>query len=373
MALLEPGQPIRKWLLGAAFLYEMVVRVWGWWYDRGWAEPARLPCRVVSVGNLTLGGTGKTPVVILLVEWLVAQGMNVAVLSRGYKRLQGADRLLVSDGVRLLAGPLEAGDEPYLIAKRCPSAIVAVGAKRSDVGRWVLDRYKVDCVVLDDGFQHRGLHRDVDVVLLDATDAGGLDALVPAGRLREPLESLARATVVALTRADSQEDIEAVRSRLRNAGLVVKDLVQVTFKPESLVSVVNGENRPLEGVQGKRVWLVSGIGNSKSFRRSAEAIESTVVGETVLDDHHHYRMDEVHRIEVEAKAGGAELVLTTEKDAGKLSTLLEPNEYWWALRIRANVTSGIEQLQRLVLGTPQQTKQASGEARDLCERTKSNG
>ncbi|MCP9455020.1 MAG: tetraacyldisaccharide 4'-kinase [Nitrospira sp.] len=373
MALLQPGQPVRRWLAGAAFLYGVAVRVRGWWYDRGWEKPAYLPCRVISVGNLTLGGTGKTPVVILFVEWLVAQGMNVAVLSRGYKRLRGADRLLVSDGVRLLAGPLEAGDEPYLIAKRCPSAIVAVGAKRSEVGRWVFDRYKVDCVVLDDGFQHRGLYRDVDVVLLDATDAEGLDALVPAGRLREPLESLTRATVVAITRADSPENVAAVKRRLHHAGLVENDPIQVTFKPESLVSVVSGENRSLEGAKGKRVWLVSGIGNSQSFRQSIEAVESTVVGETVFDDHHRYSMEEVRWIDAQAKASGAEMVLTTEKDAGKLSAFLEPTELWWALRIRADITSGLERLRRLVLGTPWQTRQASGEEKELCEKPKSNG
>ncbi|MCP9463039.1 MAG: tetraacyldisaccharide 4'-kinase [Nitrospira sp.] len=349
MALLQPGQPVRTWLRWAAFLYGLIVRPRGWWYRSGWATPSRLPCRVVSVGNLTVGGTGKTPVVILLTEWLQAEGLKVAVLSRGYKRMKGADRLLVSDGVRLLTGPSEAGDEPFLIAKRCPSAIVAVGADRTEVGRWVLSQHKVDCMILDDGFQHRRLHRDVDVVLLDATDAAGLDALVPAGRLREPLEGLARATAVVVTRADSRDNVEAVHRRLRKAGVTFNDEIEVSFRPQSLVSTQGDRNRSLEWAQGKRAWLVSGIGNSRSFRRSAEEISVTIVGETAFGDHHHYRMDDVHRIRSEAGAAGAELVLTTEKDAGKLSPFLEPEDSWWALRIRVEILRGLERLRRLVL------------------------
>lgn len=148
MALLRPGDPVHHWLSGAAFLYGLVVRARMWAYDRGWKQQARLPCRVVSVGNMTVGGTGKTPMVILLTEWLQAQGHRVAVLSRGYRRTSTAAQVLVSDGERVLVGPAEAGDEPYLIANRCPKAIVAVGADRAAVGRWLLDRWPVDWIVL---------------------------------------------------------------------------------------------------------------------------------------------------------------------------------------------------------------------------------
>src|SRR5262249_6696242 len=162
----------------------------------------RLPVPVLSIGNLTLGGTGKTPVVIVLTEWLLAQGKRVAILSRGYRRTSTDLRLLVSDGERLLVGPNEAGDEPFLIAQRCPKAIVAVGADRYQLGEWVLHRFPVDCLVLDDGFQHLGLYRDVNLLLVDATDVEGLAAVVPAGRLREPLQAAARATAIIVTRAD---------------------------------------------------------------------------------------------------------------------------------------------------------------------------
>jgi tetraacyldisaccharide 4'-kinase len=345
----DPGQPVRRWLQGVAALYGLAVRVRSSWYRRGWLASSSLPRRVVSVGNITVGGTGKTPFVILLAEWLGAEGRRVAILSRGYGRT-GSSFLLVSDGTGLLAGPSEAGDEPFLIARRCPRALVAVGSDRAALGRWVLNQCPVDCFLLDDGFQHRSLKRDVDLVLLDATDATGLDALLPAGRLREPLAELARATGLVITRADSEADVLAIRRRLQAIPGPIPDPAEVVFRPDSLVSVATGTTSPLDGCRGKKVWLVSGIGNSGAFRRSAESSGATVVGETVFSDHHAYTGDEVRAIAAQARAAGVELVLTTEKDAGKLGALLGPDHDWQALRIHAEIVRGEEQLRRLVLG-----------------------
>lgn len=349
MAFLDPGRPVRPWLSPIAALYGLVVRVRMWAYRRGWRTSARLPGRVISVGNVTVGGTGKTPVVILLATWLLAEGRRVAILSRGYKRTGGAPRLLVSDGTQLLVGPSEAGDEPFLIARRCPQAIVAVGSDRAALGRWVLERCPVDVFILDDGFQHLSLHRDVDLVLLDATDAKGLGALLPAGRLREPLQGLARAHGVVITRADSSSNVDAVRHRIQPYVGSIPDPIEAVFRPEFLVAVVGGHQQPLTWCQGKTAWLVSGIGNSGSFSGSIRALGIVVVGETAFKDHHEYRADEVVRIKAQAQRAGAVLVLTTEKDAGKLASLLAPGDPWWALRIDADVVKGEEQLRTLVL------------------------
>lgn len=286
--------------------------------------------------------------VILLTEWLQAKGRHVAVLSRGYKRTSTAPYLLVSDGSRVLVSPSEAGDEPFLIAQRCPQAIVAVGADRVALGRWVLDQYPIDCIVLDDGFQHRALQREVDLVLLDATDATGLDALLPAGRLREPLRELARASAVAITRADSQSDVKAVCDRLHAVGYPSANVMEVVFTPECVVGVVSQERRSLEWGRTKKAWLVSGIGNNRSFRRSAESIGIDVVGETVFEDHHSYSHHDVQHIHANAKTRGVEVIMTTEKDAGKLSSFLASNDPWWALRLQAKITRGEESLRRLI-------------------------
>ncbi len=364
MALLHPGQPVRKCLYGVAWLYGLIVRFRFWCYDRGWLPSSRLPCPVLSVGNLTVGGTGKTPIVILLTQWLQADGQRVAVLSRGYKRTNKASYLLVSNGTRSLVGPSEAGDEPFLIARHCPQAIVAVGADRAALGRWVLEQYPVDYMILDDGFQHRALHRDVDLVLLDATDATGLDAMLPAGRLREPLTGLARATAVLVTRADSKKDVEAVRARLQAKQLPFEDFIEVVFKPESVQSVVTETLQPLDWCRGKKAWLVSGIGNSDSFRRSAVAVGIEISGESVFQDHHHYCADDVRQVRTNAQAVAAELVLTTEKDAGKLLSFLMPDDPWWALRLRAEVVRGEERLRRLITGKGRGARQLERKDRD---------
>jgi tetraacyldisaccharide 4'-kinase len=305
---------------------------------------------VISVGNVTVGGTGKTPIVILLTEWLQARGQRVAVVSRGYKRVSADPYLLVSDGSRLLVGPSEAGDEPYLVARRCPKAIVAVGADRAALGRWVLEQFPVDCMILDDGFQHCALQRDVDLVLLDATDATGLDAMFPAGRLREPLRGLERATAVLITRADSKEGVEAVRHRLQGLRVPFEDCIEVVFKPQALLSVPGDEKRPLEWSRGKKVWLVSGIGNSDSFRGLAASFGPDIRGETVFRDHHHYRADEVREIQTKAQAEAVAIVLTTEKDAAKLSSFLSPDDPWWALRLQPEIVRGEERLMKLIVG-----------------------
>ena len=349
MALLDPGQPVRKWLTWAAWGYGLIVRARSWWYRRGWLASIQLPCRVISVGNVTVGGTGKTPTVILLTEWLQAKGYRVAILSRGYKRASTVPRLLVSDGVKMLAGPSESGDEPFLMAHRCPQAIVAVGADRVALGRWVLEQFHVDCMILDDGFQHRALHRDLDLVLLDATDVAGLDALLPAGRLREPLDGLDRAGAVVITRADSPSDVAAICDRLEAVAFPSERTIEVVFVPACIVSVISQEQQPISWGQHKKVWLVSGIGNSLSFRRSAESVGMNIIGETVLRDHHRYSLGDVERVRVALQAHEHAIVLTTEKDAVKLLSLLTRDDPWWALRLHAKVVKGEDYLQRVVL------------------------
>jgi tetraacyldisaccharide 4'-kinase len=350
MAFLQPGQPVRKGLYLVAGLYGLIIRFRLWCYRQGWFTTTRLPCRVVSVGNLTVGGTGKTPVVIFLTQRLLAQGRRVAILSRGYKRTSKTPHLLVSDGSQVLADPSEAGDEPFLMAKRCPRAVVAVGADRVTLGRWVLERYPVDCIVLDDGFQHRALHRDVDLVLLDASDAAGLDALLPAGRLREPLREVERASAVVITRADSRQDVDMIHSRLRRVACPYEDAIEVVFRPESLMSIVSGEQQSIAWGRSKTAWLVSGIGNSPSFRRSVESIGMTIVGETVFEDHHRYREDEIRQMRAHVRAHGGDIVLTTEKDGGKLSPFLLPDDDWWMLRLGTEVVRGADRLHRLIDG-----------------------
>ena len=350
--MLNPGTKVRWWLIWAAIPYGVVARLRSLLYDWGWFAQRRLPVPVLSVGNLTLGGTGKTPMVIVLVDWLLAQGKRVAILSRGYRRTSTEPFLLVSDGERVLVNSKEAGDEPFLMAQRCPKAIVAVGADRYELGDWVLNRLPVDCVVLDDGFQHLGLYRDVNLLLVDATDADGLAALVPSGRLREPLQAAARATAIVVTRADVPAQVTEVCHRLQETLGTMPDLIQVVFRPESLVSVVTGASQPLSWSKGKTALLCSGVGHAESFRTLVEKMEIKILDEVAYADHHDYTSVDVERLRSRATELRAELVVTTEKDACKLASLLQRTDSWWAVRLTTYVSAGEERLKHLVLNRP---------------------
>ncbi|MBI3808558.1 MAG: tetraacyldisaccharide 4'-kinase [Nitrospirae bacterium] len=356
---MNPGTKVRWWLLWAAIPYGVVARLRALLYDLGWFDQRRLPVLVLSVGNLTLGGTGKTPVVIMLVEWLLAQGKRVAILSRGYRRTSTASYVLVSNGERMLVGPSEAGDEPFLMAQRCPKAIVAVGADRYELGDWVLNRFPIDCLVLDDGFQHRGLYRDVDLLLIDATDAEGLAALVPAGRLREPLRTAARATAIMVTRADVPAQVTEVCRKLKAALGVIPEPIQAVFRPESLVSVATGASQPLSWSKGKTALLCSGVGHAGSFCSLVKRIGIRILDEIAYADHHAYTNQDVERLSARANELQAELIVTTEKDACKLVSLLQPTDNWWAVRLSTNVIVGEERLRQLVLGVGNRLKAES--------------
>lgn len=350
-AALHPDGPVPQWLLAAlAASYGVVARARTALYRCGWLPSRKLPRRVVSVGNVTVGGTGKTPVVIALVERLLARGLRVAVLSRGYRRRSREPKLLVSDGRTILAGPAEAGDEPYLIAARCPRAVVAVGPDRYQLGRWVLERHPVDCFVLDDGFQHLAVHRDADLLLVDASDPAGLQALLPAGRLREPLAAASRATAVLLTRADVGDWRDITETIERATGRSVRPILS-RFRAEMLVHVATGEARPLDRLAERRLLAFSGIGHPASFRALLEQLGGRVEGEVVFADHHDYTLSDLEAVRARARLNGAELIVTTEKDAGKVAPLVKPGEPVWAVRLGLEILSGREQWAQ-VLGIP---------------------
>jgi len=344
-----PGNQSRPWLWWAALPYRWIARLRALVYEQEWRRPQRLPVPVISVGNLTVGGTGKTPLVIQFTQWLLAEGKRVGVLSRGYRRTSTEPLLIVSDGRSLLAGPDQAGDEPYLIARRCPQAVVAVGADRHRLGRWVLEQYSLDCIVLDDGYQHLGLHRDANLLLLDATDSEGLDDVVPVGRLREPLTAARRATGIVITRADHPQQIENVLARCKKVLEAMPPVSLVRFQPSGLVGVRTGAMQPIEAVRGKRALLVSGVGHTGSFRRTVDLLGVSVLEEVAYPDHYRYEQRDVDEFRSKAAALKAEYVLTTEKDAGKLVPYLSSAETdWWAVRVEPEWLQGQAAIHRVL-------------------------
>lgn len=330
--------------------YGAVVRARNAGYAAGLLPVRRLPCRVISVGNLTVGGTGKTPAVLCLARALTGAGVRVAILLRGYgRRTEGRVRV-VSDGRGGCLGWREAGDEALLLARSLPAVPVVVGADRYAAGRVALEEFRSDLLLLDDGFQHRRLHRDVDLLLLDATDPFGGERLLPRGRLREPLEGLARAHALLVTRADEDPGASGLRERLAPlaAGRPVGFAVH---RPVGLVERPGGETRPLDSSRGLRVLAVSGIAKPESFARTLAALPATVVGRLEFPDHHPYGAADRAAIRRAAHDAGAEAVLTTEKDLVRMETGLAPDLPILAVRVELGLVAGAEEL-GTALGVP---------------------
>lgn len=280
-------------------------------YRRGLLPRHRLAGPVVSVGNLSVGGSGKTPVVRRVAEMLRQEGRPVAVLSRGYGGRFHGDVLVVSDGEEVLAGAAEAGDEPVLLARALPGVVVAVGPRRDVVGRAVEARFGRRVHVLDDGFQHLRLERDLDIVCLDVRDLE--DRPLPAGRLREGPEALERAQVVLLTRleAASAEEVRALETRLGP---------ERTFRVSRRVvgwRTLDGAVAPAPG----RAFLFAGIARPERFETDVLGSRVSIAGREFFADHHRYHRLEIEALASRARATGAEALATTAKDAVRFEGL----------------------------------------------------
>ncbi|GJL66777.1 MAG: tetraacyldisaccharide 4'-kinase [Nitrospirales bacterium] len=328
--------------------YGLAIQARGKLYEKGWLKESRLPRPVLSVGNLTVGGTGKTPVVIWLANWLRANGKRVGILSRGYRRKNTADCVLVSNGQECLANPVDVGDEPFLMAQRCPEAVIAVGNDRYELGLWVLDQIDVDCFVLDDGFQHVSLFRDCNLLLVDALDQHGLTALLPKGRLREPLSAAQRASAILITRTNQTSNALNVIQILQLAMGKSFSPIHVDFHSLSVVNVRTRHVKAGDWLVGKRAVIFSGIGNASSFRKTVEQMGVTIVKEFEFVDHFSYSVTSIESIRTHAQRHNSDVVLTTEKDGVKISPLLQEGEDVWTICLETRIEKGEKELLELV-------------------------
>lgn len=306
-------------------------------YRRGWLRSHRLNRPVVSVGNLTVGGTGKTPLVALMADSLLKQGLKPVILTRGYRRNHGPDLVEIAPGEGRAPSPRTVGDEPALLARWLPEIPIIVCADRYRAGRVAEKRYDVDVHLLDDGFQHLALARDVDIVALDATRPLLGDALLPAGRLREPVWALQRAHIVILTRAELADPgpLEAEIRRINPGAQVFVS----TTKLCRLVDVRNGRVHPSGAFRGEPVYAFCGIGNPAAFFADLEKWGFTVSGRRCFRDHHVYGNEELAVLGLAMKHSGvaAVAVVTTEKDAINLPPLSKPEVPVLACVIQADI------------------------------------
>jgi tetraacyldisaccharide 4'-kinase len=301
-------------------------------YDRGVLKPVKLPCPVISVGNITVGGTGKSPTVILIASLLKEKGFHPAVLSRGYGGDTNLPVNIVSDGKCVSLGCREAGDEPVMIAQALPGIPVLTGPKRSLTGREAAERFGADVLILDDGFQHRSIFRDIDIVLLDAGRPFGNGFLLPRGPLRESPQALARATGVLRTGDSASEtSLGKFDSSPSFRGV---------HKPREIVAAATGNASPLAMLKGMRVFAFAGIGAPDSFRKSLEALGAEVAAFRIFADHHPYSRSDIGALRLMAKDSGATMIVTTQKDAVRLTDFPDFLREVSLLRIGMEISPG---------------------------------
>jgi len=302
-------------------------------YAWGMRRRRQLPCAVVSIGNLTLGGTGKTPLTMWVARWYQQQGWRVAVLSRGYGARPPARLRVVSSGHGPLVDWQAAGDEPYLLARCLPGVPVLIGKDRYRIGRYAYEQFGAHVLILDDGFQHHALQRDLDIVLIDASNPFGSGALFPRGILREPIRALHRADAIVLTRVEmAGETLPALWQQMRqwNKQQPIYCLATVV---EALHCQGTHSTVDLAALRQGRVVAFVGIGNPQAFVTTLRRLGAEVAALLVFPDHHPYTQEDWQTIVATADKQQAACLVTTEKDAVRLAPSWQASVPVYTLRI----------------------------------------
>jgi tetraacyldisaccharide 4'-kinase len=336
-------------LIVFSILYGAVVRFRLTTYKRKGFKKKSLPGFVVSIGNLTAGGTGKTPAVVMLAQWALKQGYRVAVLTRGYGRLSKAKVLEVSDGEVIKAESRESGDEPYLLAKKLTGVPVIISTKRFTAGIFAYRKFGANFFILDDGFQHLGLERDLDLVLIDAVRPFGNGRLLPWGPLREPTDQLARAGAFILTRFSNQNSTQ------KTAYLLKEEFPEIPIfcadhKPERVVFPQLNESHKPDFLKGKRVVAFAGIARPEVFRETITKLGAQLVYFKGFRDHYRFKPKEIQYLIKIKEELGAQYLLTSEKDWVRMTTFAPTCPELAYLSINFSLVSDQDRFFRMMKG-----------------------
>jgi tetraacyldisaccharide 4'-kinase len=329
------------YLLSVLYRWAVQARILS--YNIGLLRTKRLPCPVISVGNITVGGTGKTPLVMALARGLTDRGIPVAILSRGYKGKKTSGPL-VSDGQAVFLSPEESGDEPFLMAKSLKGVPIIVGKDRFTNGQMALQRFAIRGLLLDDGYQHLQLHRDLNILLIDSHIGFGDHHLLPRGILREPLSHLRRAHLFLLTKVEHLEACQSLEGILREVH-PSPQIFHSHYEPLDLISP-EGEREELHSMRGKRVLAVSGIANPNYFSSLLKKYGMEILREMIFPDHHLYTTKDLNSIQ--KKVNKVDLIVTTEKDMVKLMELNISHLPIRALRIEMKIWEEEEFYKRMM-------------------------
>lgn len=318
-------------------LFQLLVSVRLTLYRTGYITRKRTKCPTISVGNITVGGTGKTPLVEHIAQLLLSERYLPSIISRGYGRRHSHRITLVSDGSAVLADVQKTGDEPLMLARHLPQVIVAVGADRVSTARWVEAHFRPTVHILDDGFQHLRLERDIDLVTIDALDPFGSGELLPFGRLREPLGELRRATAIVVTHADRPFDQEALQSQIRS----IAGEIPVFYSFHETVALYNpltNDTLAPQRLFGQSIGAFCAIGNPAVFRSDLEHYQARVVYSRSFRDHYAFKQQDVREIVRGAQTANVSFLVTTEKDWIRLEHLRWPPELpVFVMKIKARI------------------------------------
>jgi tetraacyldisaccharide 4'-kinase len=318
--------------------YRAALLARGWLYDARLLSTGRLPCPVVSLGNVTVGGSGKTPLAELAALTLVALGAAPVVVSRGYGRAtRGVQVVADRQGVRL--GARAAGDEPLLLAERLPGIPVIVGENRFEAGRHAVEAHGASVIVLDDGFQNRTISKNLEILAVSARAPWGNGRLFPRGQLRESLSSLRRSHLVVVTNPSGDDEVDAITRTLR---LQDSPAPVVTARYEALEArrAVDGARLPLSELRGRRLLGFGGLASPRSFMETLRGLGVLLAGFVEFGDHHWYGEADLAEVTRRAGLAGAEGLITTEKDAVRLRELALPRLPLWVLTVQMVLASG---------------------------------
>lgn len=353
---------LRFFLAGLAKIYRAIVQARLSLYRNRIFRSHSHGVLVISVGNLTVGGTGKTPVVEMLARALQQGGRRVAILSRGYKsvpkplllrildRLTGRKKVftprVVSDGVSLLLDSRTAGDEPFMLANNLRGVVVLVDRDRVRSGIYAIEEFGSDVLILDDGFQYVKMRHGLEIALIDRQAPFGNEHMLPRGTLREPPENLHRATHIFLTKCDGSDN-SAIIQRIRRYNRTA-DIIECTHRPKHLKDFVTGEVRPLDYLKGLKIGALSGIAVPESFEQALAALGAELELTQSYADHHRYSLKEIERFVRRCARRNVDAVITTEKDAVRIPRIMNPEVPILYMRVEIEILAGQVTWSRLV-------------------------
>ncbi len=357
-----PDTPFSGWLLLVflrlvSYLYKFAVQTKLSLFNWGILRKVKLPAYVISVGNLTVGGTGKTPTAQKIAEIMSKRGYKVVILNRGYRSHWDKHIGVVSDGKQISMTAYEAGDEAYLMAKTLPNIPVIIGKNRAVTGKYAVEHFQAEVIVMDDGYQHWRLARDLDIVLVDTITMFGNGNVLPRGILREPLKNLNRADLFIFTKTDQSSVMNKILLRETldryNSKAPVAESIH---KPQNFVEIGDwynnaGKQISLESLQGKQVIVFSAIGNPVSFEQTVVSMGVTLLEAVRYPDHHDYGMSEMQYISDRAKELNAVAVITTAKDAVKIPTEFIYSDRkmpLYVLNMEIEITDNYENIEKII-------------------------